>query len=493
MQNLTVDYSRKWYVMMAVAMGIFLATIDGSIVNVALPTLVRDFGTVFAAVQWVVLSYLLTVTTLMLGIGRLADMVGKKRIYVSGFIIFTVGSTLCALSPTIYFLIGFRVLQAIGAAMIMALGIAIVTESFPPQERGKAIGITGSIVSVGIVVGPTLGGLIIDAASWHWIFLVNLPIGILGTILASRFIPDLRPAGGQRFDYWGAFTLFCSILGLSLGLTLAQERGFGDPLIVGLLTAWAVFLALFLAIEWRVEQPMIDLRLFRNYQFSVNLGTGFITFVGISGLFILLPFYLEDVLGYEVRLVGLMLAIIPVALGVMAPISGSLSDRYGSRPITVIGLAVLLVGYGAASTLSAETTVLGYVARLLPIGLGMGIFQSPNNSAVMGAAPRERLGVASGLLSITRTLGQVTGISVLGTVWAARATYHAGQALPGGATEAPAWAQVAALRDTLLVTLTLVAVALAVAIWAFVRERRLPQSAPSASAVRPRHDSGLDL
>jgi len=176
MQEPSVDYSRKWHVMAAVAMGVFLATIDGSIVNVALPTLTRAFGAEFAVVQWVVLAYLLTVTTLMLSVGRLGDMAGKKPVYASGFVIFTLGSVLCGLSPGVYWLIGFRVLQAIGAAMMMALGMAIVTEAFPPAERGKALGISGSMVSIGIVVGPVLGGLLIGALSWHWIFFVNLAL-----------------------------------------------------------------------------------------------------------------------------------------------------------------------------------------------------------------------------------------------------------------------------------------------------------------------------
>src|SRR5512134_2717549 len=176
----TIDYSRKWYVLSAVGTGVFLATIDGSIVNISLPTLVSSFQTDFALVQWVVLAYLLTVTTLMLGVGRLADIYGKKPIYTAGFIVFTVGSVLCGLSSTIYALIGFRILQAIGAAMIMALGMAITTEAFPPSERGRALGISGTIVSVGIAIGPTLGGLIVKNLYWHWIYFVSLPVGVIG-------------------------------------------------------------------------------------------------------------------------------------------------------------------------------------------------------------------------------------------------------------------------------------------------------------------------
>jgi len=472
MQQQPVEYSRKWYVMAAVAMGIFLATIDGSIVNVALPTLVRSFDTEFAVVQWVVLAYLLTVTTLMLSMGRLGDMIGKKPLYAAGFVIFTLGSVLCGLSPTVHWLIGSRVLQAVGAAMMMALGMAIVTEAFPPSERGKALGISGSMVSLGIVVGPVLGGILIGALSWHWIFFVNLPIGIAGTWMVVRFVPALKPAGGQRFDVPGALTLFVSLMALLMALTLGQQRSFTEPGILALFAVWLVTLASFLVIERKSRQPMIDLNLFQNRLFNINLITGFITFICTSGTIILMPFYLENVLGYDPRSVGFLLAIVPIAVGITAPISGALSDRLGTRPITVAGLFMLLVGFFAVSTLSVETTAFGYVARFLPIGIGIGIFQSPNNSAVMGAVPRTRLGVASGLLSITRTLGQIAGIAALGALWASRVMVRAGHDLPAGATAAPAAAQVAGLTDTFTAIVLLIALALMLAVWGLVQERR---------------------
>jgi EmrB/QacA subfamily drug resistance transporter len=453
-------------------MGVFLATVDGSIVNISLPTLVSSFQTDFALVQWVVLAYLLTVTTLMLGVGRLADIYGKKPIYTTGFIVFTTGSVLCGLSPTVYTLIGFRVLQAVGAAMIMALGMAITTEAFPPSERGRALGISGTIVSVGIAVGPTLGGLIVKNLSWHWIFFVNLPVGIIGTWLVVRYVPAFRPPGGQRFDYWGALTLFVSLLALLVALTLGQRNGFGDRTVLLLVAMWIVFLATFIFIELRTEQPMIDLRLFRSSLFSVSLTTGFIIFICLAGTLILMPFYAENVLGYDPQQTGLLMATVPVALGIIAPVAGSLSDRFGSRPIMVAGLAVLAAGFLAVSSLNAETTALGYVLRFLPVGLGVGMFQSPNNSAIMGAAPRERLGIASGMLAVTRTLGQTTGIATLGALWAGQVFKHAGGVVTGGATVAPVAAQVFALRDTFVIVSVLIFVALLLSIWGLREERK---------------------
>ena len=482
MNEETVDYSRKWYVMAAVGMSILLSTIDATIVNIALPTLVRDFDTNFPTVQWVVLSYLLIQATLMLSVGRLGDMVGKKPLFTAGFVIFTVGSVLCGLAPTVYWLIGFRMVQAVGAAMLLALGMAIITESFPPTERGKALGISGAIISIGIVIGPTLGGFIIDALSWRWIFFVNLPIGIVGTLMAIRYIPALRPTGRQRFDYPGAITLFISLLAFLLALTWGQQLGFTDVRIILLLAGSLVFLVAFIAIEWHTSEPMIDLTMFRNNLFSVGLITGFITFFAIAGIVILMPFYLENVLGYSTREVGLLLAAVPLVMTVIAPLSGSLSDRFGTRSITVIGLLILLVGYYALGSLDAETTAAGYLLRLLPIGIGMGVFQSPNNSAIMGSVSQQRLGIASGLLSVTRVFGQTTGIAILGALWASRVTAQVGVTLSGGATSAAADAQVAGLQDTFVVVMFLMVIALVLSAWGLIQERRLRHQTTPAEA-----------
>lgn len=466
-----IDYSRKWLVLSAVAMGIFLATIDGSIVNVALPTLSAALGADFATVQWVVLSYLLTITTLLAVVGRLADMYGRKRLYNSGFVVFTVGSLLCGLSPSVGWLIGFRVLQGIGAALILALGLALVTEAFPPQERGRALGIAGSIVSIGIVTGPTLGGVIIENLSWHWIFFVNVPIGIVGTYLVWRNIPATRPPGGQAFDFGGAATLCLGLLGILLGLTTGQQEGFTSPQALALFVFGIFFLLALLYIQRRHPQPIIDPVLFRNRLFTVNLVTGLLVFVGL-GSGVLIPFYLETVLGYSVQQVGLLLAVVPIALGIVSPISGVLSDRVGSRPISVLGLAVTLLGYLALSTLSTETTAVGFMLRYVLVGVGVGLFQSPNNSAMMGTAPRERLGVASGLLAMTRNLGQTVGIAVLGALWAALVFGAAGGPVAGGATAAPLAAQAAGLAGVSRIVAGLVGVALLVALWAWWGERR---------------------
>ena len=464
-----VDYSRKWFVMAAIAMGIFLGTIDGSIVNAALPTLETEFGTSFAAVQWIVLGYLLVLATLTMGVGRLGDMRGKRPIYTAGFAVFTVASTLCGLAPGIGWLIAFRIVQGIGSAMIFALGFAILTEAFPASERGRALGLAGTLVSIGVAIGPALGGLIIDTLSWRWIFLVNLPIGILGTWTAWRFVPDVEPPGGQRFDFVGATAFGVALLSMMLGLTLAQERGFGDAVVIGLAVAAVAALVAFIAIERRVSHPMIDLTLFSNRLLSANLVSGWLVFVALAGFLVLAPFYLQDVLGYDTRTMGLLLAAAPIALGVVSPISGAISDRVGPRPVLVTGLAVLVVAYLGLTTLGVDTSVRNWLLLVIPAGLGVGIFQSPNNSAVMGAVPSHRLGVTSAMLTITRIFGQIVGVTVLGTIWATRVSAYSGIADP---TEAAPEAQVNGLTDTITVAAAALTVALLVAIWGLVTERR---------------------
>jgi MFS family permease len=317
--------------------------------------------------------------------------------------------------------------------------------------------------------------LIIQSLSWHWIFFVNLPVGILGIWMVLRYVPAVRPAARQRFDFLGALALFASLLCLLVALTSGQEIGFRDPRVLGLLAGFAAFLVAFVWIELRTQQPMVDLRLFRNQLFTVNLVTAMLGFICTSGTLLLMPFYLENVLGYDTRQVGLMLVVVPILLGITAPLSGMASDRFGTRPITALGLAVALLGFLALRTLSADTTTLGYILRFVPIGLGFGIFQSPNNSAIMGAAPRTQLGVVSGMLAISRTLGQTVGIAILGAVWASRVIFHAAGAASGGAsggaTGAPAAAQVAGLQDTFLVVVVLMSIALGLALWALYQSK----------------------
>ncbi|MDF5717783.1 MAG: MFS transporter [Rhizonema sp. NSF051] len=411
--------SVKWWAMLGVGLGVLMFTIDTSIVNIALPTLVRVFHTNFATIQWVVLSYLLVVTAVVLGAARLGDMLGKKPLYLGGLILFTISSLLCGLAPGDYWLIGFRALQGLGAVMISALGAAIVTEVFPHSERGRALGIIGAVVSLGVALGPTVGGLLINIAGWRTIFLVNVPIGIFASFVVLRSVPaSIRNNKKQRFDWLGALIMTVILVCFAVGMTEGQNHGFTNSRTLGLLAIAAVGLVSFLWIESHITQPMLDLQMFRNMQFSLSLLTALLVFVVITGVIFIIPFFLELVLHYPTQKVGLLLAVSPVLGGIFAPFSGNLSDRFGTRIISLIGLLLMTVGCLAISTFDTHLTELGYIVRVVPYGIGFGMFQSPNNSAILGQVPPERLGIASGLLSLSRTLGQTIGLAIMGTLFA---------------------------------------------------------------------------
>lgn len=393
-------------------------TLDTSIVNVALPTLVQTFQTTFTMIQWVVLSYLLVITALVLGAARLGDMIGKRQLYLGGLIVFTIGSLLCGLSPGVGWLIGFRALQGVGAVMIAALGAAIVAEVFPDSERGRALGIVGAAVSLGIASGPTIGGLLIAVAGWRSIFLVNVPIGIFASFIILRFIPaDVHSPGKQRFDWLGAAVMSMALVCFALGMTAGQSQGFGSPMVLALLAVAAVGMVGFVALEARLKQPMVDLQLFDNLFFSLSLLTGGLVFVVIAGMLLIIPFFLELVLGLPTQHVGLLLAVSPILTGIIAPFSGTLSDRFGTRSISFIGLLLMLLGCLLISTFHAGMTDLDYIWRVACIGVGIGMFQSPNNSAILGGVSPERLGIASGLLALSRTLGQTAGLPLMGALF----------------------------------------------------------------------------
>lgn len=421
-------------------------TLDTSIVNIALPTLVKLFQTTFATIQWIVLSYLLVVTALVLGVARLGDMVGKKQLYLGGLIVFIISSLLCGLSPGVGWLIGFRALQGMGAVMISALGAAIVTEVFPSSERGKALGIIGAIVSLGIALGPTVGGLLIAVAGWRSIFLVNVPIGIFACYVVLKNVPANRYQSAQySFDWTGAILMTITLVAFALGMTHGQDQGFSNLLTLGLLAIAAIGLLIFLWLESRLTAPMLDLKLFNNLQLSLGLLTGVLVFIVISGTIFILPFFLELVLRYSTQHAGLLLAVSPVLGGIVAPFSGNLSDRFGTRIISFVGLVLMVLGCLSISTFHIQMTDVDYILRVAPFGIGLGMFQSPNNSAILGAVSPERLGIASGLLSLTRTLGQTTGVPLLGSVFAALTLMHAGVAK---VTDAPPDALVMGVQGT---------------------------------------------
>ncbi len=467
---------RKWLIFAALGTGVFLASFNIGIANVILPTLVMEFNVDFALVQWVVLSFTLTQTAISPAVGRLGDMLGHKPIFLWGTIAFALGSILAGLAPNIALLLAFRVVQAAGGAFAIALSMGIVTETFPKSERGKALGLFSAAVSAGGVAGPLLGGVLLDLLSWRWTFFVGFPLSCISLALAWLYLPKDRPRCKERFDWTGATTFSAGLLALMLFLTVGESRGYGSPPMIGLF-AFALFtLALFIHTERRVKEPLLDLTIFRSPRFSLSLSTRLISFIVFGGVSLIFPFYLTNLLTLEPSLVGLLLAITSLFFGLASPIAGALSDRFSFHIIAGAGLVMLGFGCFTVSTLNADTSILGFILRVTPLGLGMGLFQSPNNSAVMGAVPRERLGVASGLNTIGRTLGRTSGVAALGALWAVRVSHHGGPEFTGSVTQAAAAAQVAGLRDVSYTALAIVLLGLALSVWGFLKDKAPAQT-----------------
>jgi EmrB/QacA subfamily drug resistance transporter len=438
----------KWGATLAIGLGVFMGALDMSIINISLPTLLEELNTRFATIQWVFIGYNLVLTSAMLGAARMGDMYGKNRLYNWGLFFFTLSSLLCGFSPDVGWLIAFRILQGFGAVMMYALGNAIIVEIFPPQERGRALGIVGSVASIGISLGPAVGGLIIGMVGWRWIFLVKVPLGIIALFAALKFLPMIPPRqANQRFDVIGALVIFITLGCFALGMTFAQDRGLGNRLVLALLLFSAAGAISFLKIEKKVTDPMVDLTLFQNIPFSLNLMMGLFSFITLGGVFII-PFFLQLVKHYTPQQIGLIMMVTPVSVALFSLVSGLLSDRFGTRGLSMAGLFIMASGCLSISTLNVEVGVVGYLIRMAPLGLGLGIFQSPNNSAIMGEAPPERLGVASGLLSLTRSLGQTTGMPIMGAIFTASLMASANMTIFSSITDAPPHALVSGLTAT---------------------------------------------
>jgi EmrB/QacA subfamily drug resistance transporter len=419
------DYSTKKIkkVMAAVSIGTFMGALDSSIINIALPTISTYFHAPLANIEWIVMSYLLVISSLLLTYGRLGDMYGHKRIYLLGFGIFTAGSLFCGLSPNIPLLIVSRVIQALGAGMLMSMGSAIVTNNTPPSQRGKYLGVIAVAVSVALTTGPILGGFLTTHLGWQSIFYVNIPVGIIGLIWSSRVIPKSTTNHKQPFDILGAVTIFLALSSSLLALSNTEEFGWNSPYIIGLLVAGIVFLLAFVYIEKKVDHPMMDLSLFQNRLFFASNMATLINFTSQFFIILLMPFYLQRLLNLSPSQAGFIMIPMPLMTMVIAPISGAFSDRFDTRYISSFGVAVAAVGIFLLSGLNAATTRLAIMASMAVVGLGFGIFQTPNNSAIMGCVPNNMRGIASGVLATMRNVGMVMGVAIAGTLFSNRMAY----------------------------------------------------------------------
>jgi EmrB/QacA subfamily drug resistance transporter len=469
--------SGKWWAMLGIGIGVFMLSLDVFIVNIALPTLTRDLHASFATIQWVRLIYPLMLSVLVLGAARLGDMWSKKWLYLSGLILFTISSLLCGVAPTVSFLIAFRALQGLGAVFMSALASAIITQSFPSQERGKALGIISSIALLGISIGPTVGGLLIGLWSWHTIFLVNVPIGLIASVVIALVVPEgATPQTKQSFDWVGALLMSVTLSGFALAMTSLQSESKSSQTGLIMLALAFVGLGCFLAVESRLESPMLDLAIFRSVKFSFSLLLNAMKSVVLAGITLIDPFFLELVKHYSAFEVGLLMAIGPISAGLMAPIAGTLSDRFGTRIVSLTGLVLMGCGCLTISTFDSELTVGGYIVRFLPFGLGIGIFNSPNQSAIMGAAPQEQLGIASGLLSLSQNLGQTIGLALMGNLFSLLTLSRRPAQSVMDVTEAPIEALVFGVQMSfrLVAPIVMAATILAAYLWWLEQRKELP-------------------
>ncbi|AIQ53547.1 MFS transporter [Paenibacillus sp. FSL R7-0331] len=419
---------KRWIILIVLNLFTFMSTLDGSIVNIALPVLVKQLNLPVAQVEWVTTGYLMAICAAILFFGKLGDMAGKIRIFRIGTVVFIIGSLLCGLSTNLPFLIVSRVIQAVGASMTMANSQGIVTDIFPASERGKALGLIGTFVSLGSIAGPSLGGIIVSTLGWEYIFWVNVPIGIIAVVLGMKVLPKDLVRVQSKIDLPGSLLFSFFILTLFAGLLLGQQLGYGDVRIITALAAAAASFAAFLLVELRSSAPLLQLSLFKNPLFSLSILCAFLVFAANFCFNIISPFYAQNMLGLTPFSAGFLLMLFPISMVIIAPLSGALSDKIGSEFLTFAGLIVMVIAQFGLARLHEGSSVILVGVWIAMLGVGSGLFQSPNNSLIMSKVPRTQLGSAGSVNSLVRNVGMVVGItiatSILFNVMSSKAGYR---------------------------------------------------------------------
>jgi EmrB/QacA subfamily drug resistance transporter len=449
-----------------------MPSLDTSIANAALPTLGRALAASFQEVQWIVLAYLLTITTLIVSVGRLGDIIGRRRLLLSGIALFTLASLLCGLAPALWLLLAARAAQGLGAATMMALALSFVGETVSKEKTGSAMGLLGTMSAIGTTLGPSLGGLLIAGLGWRWIFLVNVPLGIAHFLIARRSLPIDRhvpKTGRARFDNTGTVLLAATLAAYALAMTLG--RGHAGSLNVVLLAAAACGVAIFVQVERRAASPLIRLAMFRNPVLSASLAMSSLVSTVMMATLVVGPFYLSQTLGLTTAFVGLTLSAGPLVAACTGAPAGRVVDRLGVHRMTVAGLCGMTAGAAILAVLPSSCGVFGYVAPVVVITASYATFQAANNTIIMSDVRPDQRGVISGMLSLSRNLGLITGASFLGAVFAiASATSDVTSAHPA--------AVATGFRVTFGVAAVLLVAALAIAIGSRVLARR-----PSATQL----------
>lgn len=406
------DRPNKWVVLFTVVVMTFMSTLDSSIVNVAVPSIQRALGATASEIQWVSSMYLLVCCVTVLVFGRLGDRYGKVRLFQAGVVLFSIGSLLCGLSTTLVMLIGARVVQGLGASCAMANNMGIVTEVFPARERGRALGIVSTFVSLGLMCGPVVGGIMVASLPWESIFLINVPIGVVSCLVGLKTLPrEPREAAVQQgaFDVRGVLLMAPAIFAMFIAITWA---GSGDYLVAAAMAlAGLVLLGIFTVAERRAETPLVRLDLLRNPVFSINLIAMLCCFFAVGSTEFILPFYLQDACGFPSDVAGLVITAIPLAMAIASPIAGSISDRIGTTVPCLVGLAIYAAGVALAGGLSTTAAIPVIYGTLVFMAVGDGLFESPNNSRIMGSVDQKDLGFAGSLGTLVRYMGMSAGVT----------------------------------------------------------------------------------
>lgn len=407
-----------WFVVATVCIGAFMAALDSSIVNIALPVMKRDFHTHMRIIEWVSLTYLLTLAAFIVPLSRLSDMFGRRWMYSFGFFVFIVGSFLCGFAPSLRVLFVARSLQAVGASMLQANSVSIITASTPANDRGKAIGIQASAQGIGLSLGPLIGGALITLLGWRWIFYVNVPVGVIGTILGILMLPaGEEHKEHEKFDLFGSLILAPILVAVIYVLNVGEQVGWAAPISITCYGVIMFGLVGFVLNEGHVQYPLIDLSLFRNRTFIYGNTVVTLSFAVMYGVMFLAPFYLDNVHKVSALNSGLFLMVIPIGMAVLTPISGIITDKLDAKLSIVAGASIIVIGAVILSVFTEKYIAAVFAVGLFFIGCGMGMFTPANNSNVMASVPHDRLSIGGGMLNMSRTLGMGLGVALGGLTY----------------------------------------------------------------------------
>ena len=410
-----------WWAYGAVAIGMLINVMDQSGINIALPRIADEFSADIPTVQWISLGYTLATSAMLMPMGRLSDMIGRKRVYLCGFALFVMLAAVGGMSQTLGVLIAVKIAQGLASAGVQANSMAFITEVFPDNQRGKAMGMYMAIIGSGAILGPMVGGVLVTEFGWRSIFFAGIPFSLLamtaaGLVLMGRTESQRAGRAGSSFDWAGAALSSGALVVLLLSMTNGHNLGWTSLPIVAGFGASILLVAGFVLWELKAREPMLDMSLFKNRVFSMAIGARFVSFLGGSAIFFLMPFYLIQVLGYEARIAAFLL--VPGAIGmlILGPLSGRLSDRFGTRWPATLGMVSSAAAMFTLSTVDIDSPAWHIVIGMILSGVGMGAFSSPNTSAIMGSLPRDRYGVVSGFVNLARTSANVSGVALATTL-----------------------------------------------------------------------------